>query len=371
MSTTARPDASERFALNAASFEKFLAAAWVLQCQRDEALLDLQYGPREINAAPPVIRKSEPDLDSQSFLEGATRCLASLPDAVVQSETQRRQPDVYGALPELQQLSLTLQEHPEDASVLQLETAEPWVGETPGASEAVELGRSTDFQAAFLNSYRAFKNYRHTFRIRFSLPEIRRIAVAVPILGLAILSGWLIFATWRHESNRSAQATEQTGAAPVEGAVTETSQPPAAVQNVAHDVGVAVETSSQLSLIPALQLSHLRVTDAATDSTVRELSRYEIRGLRRRAKYGDSSAAFALGMAYETGHHLHQSCREAARWVTKAAVAGDAAAQYNLGLRYRSGDGVHANSAQSRKWLRKAARRNPNAKLALKLLASR
>ena len=55
-----------------------------------------------------------------------------------------------------------------------------------------------------------------------------------------------------------------------------------------------------------------------------------------------------------------------------AAEAGNAAAQYNLGLRYRDGDGVSADLHESEKWLRKAAdHRNPEAKLALQLLASR
>jgi len=114
------------------------------------------------------------------------------------------------------------------------------------------------------------------------------------------------------------------------------------------------------------------VTDPATLSVVQGLSQHEISGLRRQAKYGDASAAFTLGMAYEVGRHVPQNCAKATRWVTTAAEAGNAAAQYNLGLRYRDGDGVSANRAESEKWLRKAAtHRNRQAKLALKMLASR
>jgi hypothetical protein len=77
-------------------------------------------------------------------------------------------------------------------------------------------------------------------------------------------------------------------------------------------------------------------------------------------------------MAYEIGHYVRQNCVEAARWVTMAAEAGNAAAQYNLGLRYRDGDGVSADLRESKKWLRQAAaHRNPEAKIALQLLASR
>lgn len=103
-----------------------------------------------------------------------------------------------------------------------------------------------------------------------------------------------------------------------------------------------------------------------------QLSRFEISGLRRQAKYGDDSAAFTLGMAYEVGHYVRRNCAEAARWVKMAAESGSPAAEYNLGLRYRDGDGVSADLHESEKWLRKAAaHRNRNARLALQLLASR
>ncbi len=114
------------------------------------------------------------------------------------------------------------------------------------------------------------------------------------------------------------------------------------------------------------------MTDPAALVAVQGLSKYEIKTLRRQAKYGDASAAFTLGMAYELGRHVPQNCAEATRWVTTAAEEGNAAAEYNLGLRYRDGDGVPANRAESEKWLRRAAaRRYPKANLALKMLASR
>jgi TPR repeat protein len=121
-----------------------------------------------------------------------------------------------------------------------------------------------------------------------------------------------------------------------------------------------------------LEFSHYRTTDRASFSAVQQLSRYEINGLLRRAHYGDDSAAFTLGMAYEVGRFVPQNCAQAARWVTAAAESGDAAAQYNLGLRYRDGDGLAANRAESEKWLRKAAaHNNRQARLALRELARR
>jgi TPR repeat protein len=98
----------------------------------------------------------------------------------------------------------------------------------------------------------------------------------------------------------------------------------------------------------------MQTTDRPTEAAVEGLSRYEIAGLRRAAEYGDDEAAFQLGMVYEIGHGVRQSCSTAASWVAKAANEGNAAAQYNLWLRYRDGDGVAVNQEEGEKWLRKA-----------------
>lgn len=103
--------------------------------------------------------------------------------------------------------------------------------------------------------------------------------------------------------------------------------------------------------------SHLRITDMRAANALSGLSKYEIASLERRAEYGDDTAAFVLGMAYEVGHGVQRSCAHAAKWVTRAAHQGNAAAEYNLALRYRTGDGVKADPDEAEKWLRKAARR--------------
>ena len=127
-----------------------------------------------------------------------------------------------------------------------------------------------------------------------------------------------------------------------------------------------VRKAGELRPIPPDQISHMRVTDQVVLSVVEALSRYEIPGLRRQASYGDDSAAFIMGMVYETGHLVPQSCTKAAAWVTSSANAGNVSAQYNLGLRYRNGDGVPGNEEEAEKWLRKAAdRQYSNATLAL------
>jgi len=113
------------------------------------------------------------------------------------------------------------------------------------------------------------------------------------------------------------------------------------------------QAAEQFETSAPLQASHMHVTDRATEQVVRTLSRYELAGLRRRASYGDDSAAFQMGMAYEIGRALPQSCTTAAQWVATAASEGNVAAQYNLGLRYSDGDGVPVNEVEAVKCCRR------------------
>ena len=161
-------------------------------------------------------------------------------------------------------------------------------------------------------------------------------------------------------AGRSLSATvEATTTAVTSNSGNSVNQKAAAMPNRKKSTDVPVETS------------HLRVTDRQTGATVAALSKYELRNLRRSADYDDDQAALELGMLYELGRYLPQSCKQAAKWVTKAAENGNAAAEYNLGLRYRDGDGVDANLQQAEKWLRKAvAHKNSNAERALDALPS-
>lgn len=127
--------------------------------------------------------------------------------------------------------------------------------------------------------------------------------------------------------------------------------------------------AEQFGTSAVIQVSHMHITDRATAAAIRTLSRYEIPGLHRRAEYGDDSAAFEMGMAYEIGRGVPQHCATAAQWVTRAAGEGNAAAQYNLGLRYRDGDGVAVDDHEALKWLEKAAaHQNSSAQVALGVL---
>jgi hypothetical protein len=216
-----------------------------------------------------------------------------------------------------------------------------------------------------------FTQYESRFRVNFTLRSLRAVAIATPVWLLAVIANLLLLETWLHEPFHGAQAPSPSTA---EAAVTTNPPKPTVSTRAASQPAKRIENTESRRPVPfrSLASSHEQITDLATSSVVGQLSRYEINGLRRQAKYGDDAAAFTLGMAYEVGRYVRQNCAEAAHWVTTAAEAGNAAAQYNLGLRYRDGDGVSADLHESEKWLRKAAaHRNPEAKLALQLLASR
>ena len=210
-------------------------------------------------------------------------------------------------------------------------------------------------------------------RVNFSLRSLRAVAIATPVWLLAVVANLLLLETWLHQPFQGGQAMSATSPSTAEAAVTV--NPPLPTTSSQPSSRPAKEIARSESHRPApvpLLATHEQITDPGTQSAVEELSRFELNGLRRQAKYGDDSAAFTLGMAYETGHYIRQNCAEAARWVRMAAEAGNSAAQYNLGLRYRDGDGVTADLHESEKWLRKAAaHRNREARMALQLLASR
>ncbi len=156
----------------------------------------------------------------------------------------------------------------------------------------------------------------------------------------------------------------QTAASSSRTTARENTVPPSAAQSNARE---SLMTEPFGTSAP-LQMSHMRVTDRATEAAVRTLSRFELAGLRRQAEYGDDSAAFQMGMAYEIGRGVPQRCVTAAQWVAKAAREGNTAAQYNLGLRYRDGDGLPRDEHEAVKWLQKAAAHSSDAQVALALL---
>jgi hypothetical protein len=230
---------------------------------------------------------------------------------------------------------------------------------------------SLNLRTALKRLQNIFTHYESRFRVNFTPRSLRAVAIATPVWLLAVIANLLLLETWLHEPFQGVQTPSPSTA---EAAVTTNPPKPIVSTPAASQPTKRIESAESRRPAPfrSLASSHEQITDLAISSVVEQLSSYEINGLRRQAKYGDDSAAFTLGMAYEVGRYVRQNCAEAARWVRTAAEAGNAAAQYNLGLRYRDGDGVSADLNESEKWLRKAAaHRNPEARLALQLLASR
>jgi hypothetical protein len=230
-----------------------------------------------------------------------------------------------------------------------------------------------NLRTAFKGLVIALGRHRSTLRITFPLRALRAITIATPVWLLALIAALLLLEAWRHQPFQSAQAISTPNPSTAEASVN-TNVPSRTTSTRA----VSEETKKPETIepqrpasTPSLAVTHEQVTDPGTSSVVEQLSRYEINGLRRQAKYGDDAAAFTLGMAYEIGRYVHQNCAEAARWVRTAAEAGNSSAQYNLGLRYQTGDGVAVDRTEAEKWLRKAAHGNREAKLALRMLASR
>jgi len=202
-----------------------------------------------------------------------------------------------------------------------------------------------------LSDAKPVSSLRSAFRGNLTHRVLRATVMTPPLWILAIVAALMLVETWRHDLPYSAQATS--------------------TQDVLQSSNRA-ESTALRPVTASPDVSHLRATDSDTLRVVQELSPYEMNALKRQARYGDASAAFTLGVAFEMGRHVHQSCTEAAHWVAVAAEAGDSAAQYNLGLRYRDGDGILVNRVLAEKWLRQAsAGRNREAMAALKTIAAR
>jgi hypothetical protein len=191
---------------------------------------------------------------------------------------------------------------------------------------------------------------RYRVKVRITLSPRRALAAAgIPLLVLLMLTAFTLFQISRQNHFDVVAATRPVDSA--EGSI-----------NQKADLGPP----------PPVQVTHKRVTDRAVLSLVDGVSHHEVRTLQRQARYGDDSAALVVGMLYETGRYLPQSCTKAADWVAKAAHWGNPAAQYNLGLRYLDGDGLPHDEDKAEKWLRKAAdQRYAKAVTALEKLSPR
>jgi hypothetical protein len=337
---------SQRPTLDPSSFERLLAAAWVLQRQHEQKARNRRPATDETLAEPPET-EVEPHCVSERDTTGA--CLmAALSKLREAAEPAVNQNTALGRAPTLNGIELLILPPERQA----------------GDQEPAHLGQSLRHALLSLlnvaesakNRLESFARYRVkvwvTFDSKPTLSPRRAVAApGAPLLVLLIMVAFTLLQVWHGEHFHTVAAMSRMNHQSEEN---------------------AVRKAEQFRPTPAVQVSHRQVTDRGVLSVVEALSRYEIRGLRRQADYGDDSAAFIMGMVYETGRYVPQSCTKAADWVTRSANAGSAAAQYNLGLRYRDGDGLPANEDEAEKWLGKAAnQRYSNARLALETLTSR
>jgi hypothetical protein len=329
--------------VDVSAFQNLLAAAWMLQSQHDREPSDRHKDaiailvPPGKNESPTGIRSAveEDRREEEKQCAGADKdqdlsheaVLAPLPFPVAELPIPQ-QPILVGAL--------ALAQDPPFSPEVDANPA--YSAKAPGNIKLVENAAATVAVGGLSPSHGEDKRQEHAaFRARaVGAQRTLRIAAkyAEPLLVLLAMIAFLIASLL---SNIPRLATHDGVGDP---------------QSVA-----AKSEGTQADLFaPRTATSHRQITDPHTAAIVGALSRYEIKGLRRQAEYGDDSAALTLGMAYETGYMVPQSCTKAAAWVTIAATEGNAAAQQNLALRYLSGDGVPTNPREAQKWLQASAK---------------
>jgi len=318
---------SQRPSLDPSSFEKLLLAAWVLQREQEHdvrkrcfaRIETLAISKTVATASRITIAESDEEVNSRSKVQepGYAACRLSSSQSVGGEE---REP-VAVSLSDATQGCCGTSTHHGLSSV-----SREIFGK--GVRQIMRLlwdrARNTQLKLESLAEYKV--------KVRITLSPRRALAAAGgPLSALLILAVCILFQMARQQRFNVVAASSGTQRFAESGA------------------------ARALSLTSSSKPSHRHVTDPAVLSSIAGLSRYEVQTLRRQAYYGDDSAALIMGMLYETGRYVPQSCAKAADWVARSATWGNAAAQYNLGLRYRDGDGLPADEDQAEKWLRKSA----------------
>jgi len=291
------------FIIDAPSFQKLLEAAWVLQCGRDRGLSQCGSGAPDL--AVPLGN------DELKLILPASRGEACEADRSASEPRER------------QICAVTGRRDAPGASVV----APPYPqGEIAGLALVADCESSL--------AQRAFQSASACFG---------------PLAVLLVMTVFLLFQRDRHPSSiPSVNALSKPSAS-----VLDNRQWHDDVVQPVSDTTMSIKSTRNLQL--ALEPSHSHITDSQTLVVVEDMSGYEVKNLRRQAQYGDGDSAFTLGMAYEIGRHVPQSCAQAAKWVAVAAAEGKPAAQYNLGIRQAYGDGTPTNLKEAKKRIQEAA----------------
>lgn len=352
-----------RFTLDVDSFQKLLEAAWVIQCQCDFSELPAEAIVRaapsskeELPAAVPLILPVNAVQAEKAVAQAPGARAGKLPNAGV-FLSPPAPVRIYARANVVGVLALATETYcsplsspipvpkPNVANNPTLPGNETAPVQTTGRQPrallklpAVHPDKERDVDSNNENRHTTSPLSVNSFERR-SLPAA---VYAVPLAALLIMVAFSFLGKGGHPL----ALTSRTPSAQIVGKRVDTGdQPPAT-------------TGNDPSPLPP---SHLQVTDPVTFSVLENLSHYEMPTLQRQAQYGDDVAALTLGMAYETGRYVRQSCTQAAKWVAVAAAEGNPAAQYNLALRYSYGDGVPIDLDEARKWSAEAAsRRRPS-----------
>jgi hypothetical protein len=350
------------------SFERILCAAFMIQQMNEQVLDD---STREATKTqeffqPAHILPAREAFDLEAVLNQAELALALhagltlVPSLTEKLEETDRDPD--NPLSEFSRLLLEVESEADitgDSGRTSLEAIqydrEVSLPENAGTlrSKELYLGHESSPESSVTRPIEAarFSNRIRTFSFaKFKQNLMHLYPAAAPVAVLVTIVVFLFFTIMDSHRSEAAMAFPGSGSSR---------------ELLRDSSGVAASETSQslyrrLSAVPPTTPTHMRVTDPDMSKALDALSWYEFAGLRQQALYGDDSAAFLLGLAYETGHMVPQNCAKAAEWIVRSANQGNAAAQFNLGLRYRYGDGVPIDEQSAATWLAKAAaKRSP------------
>ncbi len=318
--------------LDVASFQKLLMAAWVIQCERDR-LRDLP-DPAESSFPPDLFPKqAHLEIDESDLAAQPVIARGAGDDAVGGIDPSAKLPPARAERMCSDEISGALALAPDCDALMPTGAGLYSVPQVARNAAPKKAGPEVPPRSALIVvPFPARKAQSESAAARF----LRSIPASVFICSIVVCFALIAFVTFRIQRHLK--------------------RPPTASAVSAKADEHATVAGNPTANLPVLQSSHLRVTDSEISADLAELSRFEMRSIRRQAEFGDDEAALILGMAEEVGQGVPQNCAHAAHSIEIAAKNGNAAAQYNLALRYFYGDGVLADHNESLHWLQAAAR---------------
>lgn len=124
-------------------------------------------------------------------------------------------------------------------------------------------------------------------------------------------------------------------------------------------VALLMATAASITTSPSLAQPTVGSDDADVAAGLADFGQGRfaeaLQAWQRAADAGNATAAFYLGVAFDTGQGVRQSPAQALDWYRRAGEAGSAAGQFNVGISYDSGRGVAPDHAEAARWYGRAA----------------